>query len=100
MKTIIIIILLIAVGGGSYFVITNRSNGNRYYNSFSHDYYLELRDDGTFYDHDMNNMDVTGKYEISGTTITLKRSGGLSAKHGTINGNAITDPDGTKWVKD
>jgi uncharacterized protein YxeA len=101
MKTIIVIVLLIAAAGGSYYFVTNRAgSGNRYYNSYNKDYYLELRDDGTFYDKDMSNMEVTGKYNISGTSITLRPNGGLPARYATVSGNTITDPDGDKWVKE
>ncbi|MCL6106113.1 MAG: hypothetical protein M1309_01995 [Actinobacteria bacterium] len=103
LKAIIIIVVILAGGGGGYYFLSNHASGNKYYNAYNHEEYIVLDDGGTFYGH-ANNMDVTGTYEISGNSLTIRyHYPGLTTKHvekDTISGNTITDNDGMKWVKD
>jgi hypothetical protein len=94
---IIAVVGIVAVSG--YVAMNQFGGGTKYYNSFNDAYYMELNDDLTFYVKDMSNTEVTGKYEISGSTLTFKPDGGLPTRRGKIDGNTITDPDGDKWVK-
>lgn len=95
---VILLIIIAAVSVTAVVIITQSDSGTKFYNPLNKDYYLELNDDGTFFLKDLN-MNVSGRYEISGSTITLKPGQGLSTKKGRIEGNIITDPDGEKWIR-
>jgi len=103
-KKVIILLIIAVISIAGVVVISQSGGGTKYYmalgstGSVNKDYYLELGDDGSFLLNDLN-MNVSGTYEISGNTITLKPGQGLSTKKGKIDGNTITDPEGQKWVK-
>lgn len=97
-KILIIITLATLISISSVIIISCSGGGTKYYNEHNNSYYMELKDDGTFYVKDMY-VDVSGRYQISGSTITLTPGAGLPPKKGKMDGNTITDPDGEKWVK-
>ena len=68
-----------------------------YVNEKDNELYIELKADGKFFIKDCC-VQGNGQYEIEENIITLKMDSGLTSK-GTIQENAIIDPDGDRWIK-
>ena len=68
-----------------------------YVNEKNNNYYIELKADGAFFIKDCC-VEGQGKYEIKENTIILKMDSGLISS-GTIQENALIDPDGDSWIK-
>ncbi|MHB8896891.1 MAG: hypothetical protein ACYC99_17190 [Candidatus Geothermincolia bacterium] len=60
---------------------------------------MMLNKNGTF--EITGEVNVKGKYSVSGTTLTLTLENMPDARRatGTINGTVLTDPDGERWLK-